>query len=84
MSDPKLRLNDVYESAREQNKKQLCRFMQDMRRAGLKQRVYHGKLSWSGPAVVCEDAESVLAQTTVPCNAVKKGQRFVVHPKQGL
>jgi hypothetical protein len=84
MSDSKLKLNDVYESAKEQNKKQLCQFMQDMRRAGLKQRVYHDKLLWSGPAVVCEDIASVLAQTNVPCLSVKKGQRFVVYPKQGL
>jgi len=84
MSDPKMKLNAVYETAKEQNKKQLCRFMQDMRRAGLKQRVYHDKLLWSGPAVVCEDVEAVLAQTNVPCLSVQKGKRFVVYPKQGL
>lgn len=86
MSDPKLKLNAVYETAKEQNKRQLCRFMQDMRRAGLKQRVYHDKLTWSGPAVVCEEieVESVLSQTNVPCLSVKKGHRFVVYPKQGL
>lgn len=86
MSDSKLKLNAVYETAKEQNKKQLCRFMQDMRRAGLKQRVYHDNLLWSGPAVVCEELEleSVLAQTNVPCLSVKKGIRFVVYPKQGL
>ena len=86
MSDPKLKLNAVYESAKEQKKKQLCRFMLDMRRAGLKQRVYHDKLLWSGPAVVCKEleVESVLAQTNVPCLSVKKGRQFVVYPKQGL
>lgn len=84
MSDPKMKLNDVYETAKEQDKTQLCRFMRDMKRAGLKQRVYHGNLSWSGPAVVCEDVATVLAETKVPCLSVKKGERFVVYPKQGL
>ena len=86
MSHPKLKLNAVYETAKEQNKMQLCRFMQDMRRAGLKQRVYHDKVSWSGPAVVCEeiDLKSVIAETNVPCLSVKRGSQFVVHPKQGL
>jgi hypothetical protein len=84
MSEPKMKLNEVYEAAKEQDKRQLCRFMQDMRRAGLKQRVYHDNVSWSGPAVVCEDAEAVIAETKVPCLSVKKGQRFVVYPKQGL
>jgi len=84
MSDRKLKLNDVYESAKEQNKKQLCRFMLDMRRAGLKQRVYHDKLLWTGPAVVCEDVEAVMENTSVPCLSIKKGDRFLVYPKQGL
>ena len=84
MGTPKMKLNDVYESAMQQDKKQLCRFMRDMKRAGFKQRVYHGSPSWSGPAVLCEDAAVVIAETKVPCLSVKKGQRFVVYPKQGL
>ena len=84
MTEPKLKLNDVYESAKEQNKRQLCRFMHDMKRAGLKQRVYHDKASWSGPAVVCEDVATVTSQTNVPCLSAKKGERYVVYPKQGL
>lgn len=84
MSDPKMKLSEVYGTAKEHDKTQLCRFMRDMKRAGLKQRVYYGRLSWSGPAVVCEDIEAVLANTNVPCLSVKKGRRFVVYPRQGL
>ena len=87
MGESKLKLNDVYGSAKEQNKRQLCRFMQDMRRAGYKQQVFSDKAKWSGPAVVCrseEDVETVLAETKVPCFSVQKGTRFVVYPKQGL
>ena len=87
MGESKLKLNDVYGSAKDQNKRQLCRFMQDMRRAGYKQRVYSDKAKWSGPAVVCgneADVEIILSETKVPCLSVQRGSRFVVYPKQGL
>ncbi len=84
MSQPKMKMNDVYASAKRQEKKQLCRFMRDMKRAGFKQRYFHGTSSWSGPAVVCNNVESVLSETKVPCRSLQKGTRFLVHPKQGL
>ncbi len=84
MSHPKMKMSVVYATAKSQEKKQLCRFMRDMKRAGLKQRYFHGHSSWSGPAVVCEDIESVLSETSVPCQSLQRGTRFLVHPKQGL
>ena len=84
MSNSKMKLNDVYATAKRQDKRQLCRFMRHMKRAGLKQRFFHGRSSWTGPAVVCENVEEVLSETDVPCQSVQKGLRFLVHPKQGL
>lgn len=84
MSQPIRKLNDVYASAKEQNKTQLCRFMRDMKRAGHKQRFIEDSASWSGPAVLCDDVRMVLSDTTVPCQSVPQGKRFLVHPKQGL
>ncbi|HLQ46770.1 MAG TPA: hypothetical protein VK137_18645 [Planctomycetaceae bacterium] len=84
MSNSKMKLNDVYATAKRQDKRQLCRFMRDMKRAGLKQRFFHGGSSWSGPAVVCENLDEVLSETDVPCQSVQKGLRYLVHPKQGL
>jgi hypothetical protein len=84
MSDPKMKLSEVYATAKTQDKKQLCRFMRDMKRAGLKQRFFRVQSSWSGPAVVCADVEAVLSETKVPCQSHQKGSRFLVHPKQGL
>jgi uncharacterized protein (DUF169 family) len=80
MSQPKMKMSELYATAKTQEKKQLCRFM----RAGLKQRFFRGQSSWSGPAVVCADVESVLSETKVPCQSHQKGSRFLVHPKQGL
>ena len=84
MSSPRMKMNDVYATAKKQEKRQLCRFMRDMKRAGLKQRFFQSQSSWSGPAVVCEDVETVLSETKVPCQSRQKGSRFLVHPKQGL
>lgn len=84
MSQPIRRLNDVYASAKEQKKTQLCRFMRDMKRAGHKQRFIEDRAAWSGPAVLCDDVRAVLSDTNVPCLSVAKGDRFLVHPKQGL
>ena len=84
MSLPRMKLKEVYATAKTQEKKQLCRFMRDMRRAGIKQRFFKGQSSWSGPAVVCSDVEAVLAETKVPCKSYQKGSRYLVHPKQGL
>lgn len=84
MSQPKMKMNDVYATAKSQEKTQLCRFMRDMKRAGLKQRFFLSQSKWSGPAVVCEDVETVLSETNVPCKSLQKGGRFLVHPKQGL
>ena len=75
MSEPKMKLNAVYEVAKEQNKKQLCRFMQDMRRADLpKQRVFI-TTNWRGPVprVVCEDVESVIFANQCPLFVRQKG-----------
>jgi hypothetical protein len=80
-------LNTIYGLAKEQNKSELCRFMRDMRSAGFKQRVFRDKSSWHRPSVVCKsahDVESLLKETKVPCETAKKGERFVVYPRQGL
>lgn len=84
MSQPKMKMSDLYAAAKTQEKKQLCRFMRDMKRAGLKQRFFQSKSSWSGPAVVCANVELVLSETKVPCQTRQNGSRFLVHPKQGL
>src|SRR5260221_14120907 len=80
MSEPVRKLNDVYASAKEQNKKQLCRFMRDMKRAGHRQRYFEDRVSWSGPPVLTDDVRTVLSETTVPCLSVPQGTRFLVHP----
>lgn len=75
-------LNEMYQSCKKNGKTKICRFMRDMRRAGLKMYYYRGRYYWSGPAVDCDNLQTVLSNTKVPCQWDNMGLGFVVYPKE--
>jgi hypothetical protein len=80
MGQPIRKLNDVYASAKEQNKKQLCRFMRDMKRAGHRQRFIEDSASWSGPNILRRHPHCVVGY--VPCLSRAAG-KTVPSPSAG-
>ena len=78
-----MKLNDVYKLAREQGNKEVCRFMRDMKKAGLvkQMKFYCGRWFWRGPAVSCDSIQDVMSNTKVPCQWDNLGLGYIVYPK---
>ena len=55
-------------------------FTQDMTKAGHAVSHYHGRLSWSGPAVRVETLDQVTAHTRIPVQYDNSGEGLVVYP----
>jgi hypothetical protein len=79
-----MRLNDVYRQARQSSRLDLCRFMLDMRRAGVRLRYYRGRYFWRGPAAFVDNLQQALRATSVRCQWDHMGLGFVVYPVQSL
>lgn len=77
-------LNEVYRKAKAEGKSDLCRFMRDMRRAGLRMRYYQGRFWWKGPAVEVRALQDALSATKVKCQWDGMGLGTVVYPRQSL
>lgn len=77
-------LNEIYKSAKQKQKFNICRFMKDMKKNGLKMREYHGRVYWHGPAVVCDSLQDVLSNTKIKCKWDNLGLRWIVYPIQSL
>jgi hypothetical protein len=79
-----MKLKELYRLAKEQGRQDVCRFMRDMRRAGLKMEFYRGRFFWAGPAVVCHGLQDVLSNTKVPCQHDSMGLDVVVYPRESV
>jgi hypothetical protein len=79
-----MRLQELYEQAKKHDRAQICRFMRDMKKAGLKIRYYQGRFFWKGPSVTTDDIQEVLSNTKVPCQWDNMGLSKIVYPRQSL
>lgn len=77
-------LDELEIAAGEQNKADILKFMQDMRKAGLSLMFYQGRNFYKGPAVRVNMIQDGLSLTKVKCNYDNLGKGYVVHPYQGL
>jgi hypothetical protein len=77
-------LKEIYREAKAEGKTEICRFMRDMHRCGLRMRPYNGRFYWSGPAVSAEDVQEVLSETKVKCQFDQLGLGVIVYPRQSL
>ena len=79
-------LKEVWDKAREMGRKDVRRFMRDMKRAGLKSkmRFYQGRNFWTGPAVVVGYLQEALSHTKVKCQWDRMGMGYVVYPHQSM
>ena len=77
-------LKEVYASAKQHGRTDIVKFMEDMKRVGLKMRFYQGPFHWSGPAVVVSDLQEVLAATRVNCQWDNLGLDYIVYPRESL
>lgn len=79
-----MNIEEVIEQARVQGKQDLCRFVEDMRAAGLEVRYYRGRFHWRGPAVVVSDLQDALGATKVPCQWDHMALDKIVYPRESL
>jgi hypothetical protein len=56
-------------------------FVEDMKNAGLKVKLYHGRYFWHGPSVDVNNLQDALSNTKVPCQWDNMGMLYVVYPK---
>jgi hypothetical protein len=77
-------LNDIYRKAKADGDTDICRFMRDMRRAGLRMRPYNGRCYWHGPAVSADSVADVMSETRVKCQHDSLGLGVIVYPRQSL
>ncbi len=77
-------VEELMERARAAGKTDLCRFVEDMRAAGLKVRYYRGRFRWRGPAVAVADLQEALGATQVRCQWDHLGLDKVVYPRESL
>lgn len=77
-------LNEVYQKAKANGQHDICRFMRDMRRAGIRVRYYRGRYYWTGPAADVDSIDEALQATKVQCRWDNMGKGYVVYPRQGL
>lgn len=80
----RMKLKEVYDLAKEQNRPDVRRFMRDMKKAGIKIEFYQGRNFYHGPAAIVDSIQSVLSNTKVRCRYDNMGHRFVVHPAIGI
>jgi hypothetical protein len=75
---------EMYDCAKKYGRDDICKFMKDMKRAGLKIEYYKGRFFWHGPAVITDDIQNVMSNTKVRCQYDSMGFDFVVYPKVSL
>lgn len=74
----------MYDYAKKNGIDDICKFMRNMKRAGLKMSYYQGRYFWTGPAVKTKDIQSVLSNTKVKCQWDNLGMGYIVYPKTPL
>lgn len=81
-----MKLRELYTTAKAKHKTALCRFMRDMKRAGLlpNMRYYEGRFFYRGPAVRVDNIQDALSNTKVPCQWDNLGLGYIVYPKERL
>lgn len=77
-------LNELYQEAKAKGRKQICRFMRDMKRAGIRMQVYRGRFWWKGPGVVVKNIHIPLHATKVKCQSDSMGKDVIVYPVESL
>ena len=77
-------LNEMYREAKSRGKTDICRFMRDMKRAGLRLRTYNGRCFWKGPGVVVRHVSDAMSETRVKCQFDSMGLDVIVYPRQSL
>lgn len=77
-------LKAIYRTAKANGQTDICRFMRDMRRAGLKMRPYNGRCWWRGPAVSADSVSDVMSETRVKCQFDSLGLGVIVYPRESL
>lgn len=79
-----MKLNEMYQVAKQKGKQDICRFMRDMKKHEFKMQSYNGRNFWAGPAVVVGNIQEVLSNTHVKCQWDNMGMDFVVYPEESL
>ena len=74
----------MYEKAQKNGIDDICRFMRNMKKAGLKIEDYRGRFFWTGPAVRVNDLQDALSATKVKCQWDNMGLGYIVYPKTPL
>ena len=75
---------EMYEKAQKNGIDDICRFMRNMKKAGLKIEDYRGRFFWTGPAVRVNDLQDALSATKVKCQWDNMGLGYIVYPKTPL
>ena len=74
----------MYEKAQKNGIPDICRFMRNMKKAGLKIEYYQGRNFWTGPAVRVDDIQDALSNTKVKCQWDNMGLGYIVYPETPL
>lgn len=77
-------LKEIYNQARADGKDEICRWMRDMRRVGLRMRYYEGRNFYKGPAVIVDDIQDCLSETKIKSQWDNMAFQFVVYPRCSL
>jgi hypothetical protein len=77
-------LKEIHRQAKAEGKQDICRFMRDVKRLGLRMQPYNGRFYWHGPAVSTDDLKEVLGATRVKCQWDNLGLGWIVYPRQSL
>lgn len=81
-----MKLKELYSLAKKQGKSSVCRFMKDMKKAGMTKNMkfYQGRFFWTGPAVSCDSVQDVLSNTKVRCQWDHLGLGYIVYPVESV
>lgn len=79
-----MKLKEMYQAAKAAGKKDICRFMRDMKKAGVKMRWYQGRYMWKGPGVDVDHLGDGYNKTMVTCQHDNMGRGWIVYPVQSL
>jgi hypothetical protein len=77
-------LKEIYRTAKANGQAEICRFMRDMKKAGLRMRPYNGRFYWHGPAVSADCVADVMSETRVKCQHDSMGLGVIVYPYESL
>jgi len=77
-------LKEIYQTAKLNGQTDICRFMRDMKRAGLSMRPYNGRCYWHGPSVVVDDLSDAMSATRVKTQWDRMGLSYIVYPRESL